>query len=351
MKIQLLEHSALLDLANDLLSEPPGSPETVVEMLRSELVARGVSYRHALCKRVQESAAPLETLELDSILNLLELLEINGDATRGPRGKVAAAPIRAVITGPGRYNVYGTIPKDILLQKTPIDTLDSLMVSRIATVREENEEQFSAAVSEMGGMIITPEKWSGLEKRKPAGTSWIEYLNRRLEQSGKAHGFVRTEFPESWRTYRPESQSDNHFKRWKKETGDGEEHLWKCRSVYGRWLYVWTEGMSPSASSQIQLTPDDAIRTMYSLDHVAKLPLRFDYEEGDQYTELAVNALIPLAEYRYLTTIGQRLETSGFPFRYRFLVDAWLTAEKTLSERLRVTFRGRKDNNEENARN
>ena len=338
MKIQLLEHSILSDLANGIFGNLYGSSDIVIETLRSELTARVVSNRLALCKRVKDSVAPIIAAELDSILSQLELLEINGDATRGPRGKVAAAPLRAVKTGPGRYNLYGTLPSTDLLGKMPIETFDKLLGSRSITVKNENEERFGHAVSKLSGKVLTPEQWAGLGKREPAGAEWIETLNHRLDQGGKDPGFVRTEFPESWRVYRPEPQNDTQYKRWKKKLGDGEDRLWKCRGFYGRWLYVWTDGRVPDVSSQIKLSTDNALRTMYSLDSVSQLPLQFDCEESDQDVHLAVNALIPVAEYRYITTIGKRIESSGFPFQYRFRLDVWPAARKMLSERLQVVF-------------
>ncbi|CAB1063565.1 hypothetical protein D1BOALGB6SA_8348 [Olavius sp. associated proteobacterium Delta 1] len=338
MKIQLLENSVLSDLANEIFGDLHDSTDIMIETLRSELTARVVSNRLALCKRVKDSIAPIEAVELESILGQLEILEINGDATRGPGGKVAAAPLRAVKTGPNRYNIYGTLPSADLLGKMPIETIDKSAASRSVIIKDESHEQFVRTVSEMAGKVLSPEQWAGLEKSEPAGAEWIKKLNQWLNQGGKEPGFIRIEFPEAWRVYRPEQQKDSQSKRWKKQVGDGEDRLWRCRSVYGRWLYVWTDGREPDISSQIKLSADNALRTMYSLDCNSQLPLKFNFEESDHDVHMAVNAMVPIAEYRYLTTIGQRLESSGLPFQYRFQLDTWPAVKGMLSERLQVIF-------------
>jgi hypothetical protein len=53
--------------------------------------------------------------------------------------------------------------------------------------------------------------------------------------------------------------------------------------------------------------------------------------------EIEVDAFLPLAEYRYLTTTGERCEGKG-PVRYRVPTDIWSEVAATIRDRLGVAF-------------
>jgi hypothetical protein len=53
--------------------------------------------------------------------------------------------------------------------------------------------------------------------------------------------------------------------------------------------------------------------------------------------ELEVDAFLPRAEYRYLTTLGRRVEADG-PQRYLVPIADWDEAATTLQERLGLRY-------------
>jgi hypothetical protein len=53
--------------------------------------------------------------------------------------------------------------------------------------------------------------------------------------------------------------------------------------------------------------------------------------------ELEVDAFLPRAEYRYLTTPGKRVEADGAP-RYLVPITAWDELATTLEERLGLRY-------------
>ncbi len=107
MELILLERQALLQQLESVVAAD--TVALIADQLRSELSARTTCSRRALCERVRQQLDPIKALELDEVRDVLSELENNGDVTPGPRGVIAAAPLRLVILGAGRYLVRGAI--------------------------------------------------------------------------------------------------------------------------------------------------------------------------------------------------------------------------------------------------
>src|SRR5437867_1806593 len=86
----------LRDRARALFGPDLTNPAALAEALRCELSARGVASGRSLCERAQGLLQPLAALDPDRIREVLEELAAGGDATSGPGGMFAAAPLRVV---------------------------------------------------------------------------------------------------------------------------------------------------------------------------------------------------------------------------------------------------------------
>ena len=79
----------------------------------------------------------------------------------------ATAPLRAVRLSPGRYAFHGTLPTSHLRRSLSCKDLES-GVSRYATVPADREAALADAVSQLGGVVLSPRRWAGLDRVPPA---------------------------------------------------------------------------------------------------------------------------------------------------------------------------------------
>jgi hypothetical protein len=307
-------------------------PAALAEALRCELSARGVASGRSLCERAQGLLQPLATLDLARIRAVLEELAASGDATSGPGGMFAAAPLRVVRLSPGRYAFHGTLPTSHLRRSLSCKDLEG-GVSRYATVGTDREAALADAVSQLGGLVLSPRRWAGLDRVPTAGPDWLEELNHRLDQDRSPAGALDGGLVTPWHAYRPDVGGPPR-QRWRSaQTEDVQPCLWRARHEYGWWRFAWTAGDKPSSSSHSRLSRDEACRTQFALDRQAETSLLALIRTGQTEVELEVDAFLPRAEYRYLTTLGKRVEADGAP-RYLVPVVAWDEVATTLQERL-----------------
>jgi hypothetical protein len=311
-------------------------PAAMAEALRCELSARGVASGRSLCERAQTLLQPLTNLDLAGIREVLEEFAANGDATSGPGGMFAAAPLRVVRLAAGRYALHGTLPTSHLRRSLPFKDLEG-GVSRYASIAADQEAAFADAVSRLGGLILSPRRWAGLDRVLPAGPEWLEELNHRLQQDRAPAGALDDGLVTSWQVYRADVGGPQR-QRWRSaEAQDFQPCLWRARHEYGWWRFAWTGGANPGSSPHTYLTRDEACRTQFALDREAESSLAALVRKTQNEVELEVDAFLPRAEYRYLTTIGKRVERDGPPC-YMVPISAWVEAATSLQERLGLRY-------------
>jgi hypothetical protein len=291
-----------------------------------------VASGRSLCERAQSLLQPLAALELARIREILEELSASGDATSGPRGMFATAPLRVVRLSLDRYAFHGTLPTAHLRRSLSCKDLES-GVSRYAAVAADREDALADAVSQLGGLVLSPRRWAGLDRVPPAGPEWLEELNHRLDQDRSPAGALDDGLVTPWQAYRSDVEGPPR-QRWRSaQAEDVQPCLWRARHEFSWWRFAWTAGDSPSSSSHTRLGRDEACRTQFALDRQAETPLIALIRKGQTEVELEVDAFLPRAEYRYLTTLGKRVEADGPP-RYLVSVVVWDEVATTLQERL-----------------
>ncbi len=304
----------------------------IAEALRAELWARRTATRRPLCLRVAELMRPLRNVDIETVRRVLGDLERDGDVTVGDRGLLAAAPLRAVDLGTGSYLVAGG-PETARLRKLLGGDVSARVGLRLVV---GTEEAIGAGIEQMGGTMLTPERWAGLDRVPPAGDAWLESLDREYEHDACAVDSLPEECGD-WRGYLPEDGAVAQRQRWKKPAEGMTAKLWRSRHDAGYWVYVWTSGDSPSDGPHLRLSGDVACRAMFALDRSTGQPVQMRITRSGDSVLLDAGAMLPRAEYRYLITFGERCD--GAALQYRFPEKSWAKVSSMLASRLGVEIR------------
>jgi hypothetical protein len=248
----------------------------------------------------------------------------------------AAAPLRVVRLAAGRYALHGTLPTSHLRRSLPFKDLE-VGISRYGTVAADEENTLAEAVSRLGGLVLSPRRWAGLDRVPPAGPEWLEELDHRLDQDRLPAGTPDGGLATPWQGYRADAGGPQR-QRWRSAVAeDVQSCLWRARHESGWWRFAWTDGSSPGSAPLIRLGQDEACRTQFALDRQAESSVAALVRTGQHEVEMEVDAFLPRAEYRYLTTLGKRVETDGPP-RYLVPITAWEETVTTLQERLGLRY-------------
>ena len=343
MKLSLIEKSQLQAIANQYYGEISCDASVLAESIRSELSARMTSSRRALCLRVKETLSPISDVTLERIKEVLEDLESHGDVTKGPNGYVASTPLRLVDLGDYRYRVHGSWPSRSLRSSLPVNELVE-GVCRFAVIEEGKQDDLFLVVDGLGGLILTPERWAGLDRIFPAGSEWLGNLDLQLSVSPKLHGTYDARIMDSWRAYQPQDEGPQR-NRWPANPDDSSSKLWRAKDERNQWLYVWTDGGSPTDSNCLRLFSDQASRTIFSLDAEASNSVMVNIVEDGVLTVLLFDCFLPHAEYRYLITMAEKLERQEGQPSYCYTVRTSVLAKvrQMLKERLQLNFRSKVD--------
>jgi hypothetical protein len=193
------------------------------------------------------------------------------------------------------------------------------------------------AVERLSGLVLSAERWTGLDRVLPAGPEWIAELDYRLEEGGSGPETLGQEKASPWQAYRPEvgGPQRQRWRTWHEE--DSPARLWRTCTEQGWWWYAWTAGRDPTASRFLRLGQEEACRSQFALDRQAGTSLSFPARRQGGIVEIAVEAFLPQREYRYLTTMGERCAEER-SVCYRVPVDVWGQVAGTIHDRLGVMF-------------
>ena len=307
---------------------------SLTEMLRHELWARGITSRRSLCDRITTLVRPLANVSIDTVRDIIVEMERSGDLTIGPKGAVAAAPLRIVSCGGDRYRLFGTLPNRYLLdyftQITPVGTARELMTDSV--------DAMDALLAKYGGVYLSAERWAGFDRVLPAGTAWLEQLGFRLDNEAENPGVFDSQVRDTWMVFRPVSGKGKGQNPWKKPLANDDGRLWRGWSLYGWPISLWTSGGSPRTLQSIHLTSDEAARTAFSLTIEAGKPIVIRIDVTGPAAMMYLEAFFPSAEYRYLMTMGELQDTAGSQRVFRIPFETWPDVEVTLRKRLGVTI-------------
>jgi hypothetical protein len=330
MAIRAIAAADVRDRLVSALGGDVGSEEVVAECLRRELGALGSTTRRVLVDRVWARLQIIGVTEREEVVRLVQQLEASGDVTRGPGGRLAAGPLRAVAVREGaEYLIVGCCSLEELLG----DGLEARALTRGGlrrlSIAPSERQTFETRVADLGGRVITSEQWSGCDREPIADAAWIDRLNARVLNLPRP-------VPCAWerqQAYVPNQAEPIQFRRWKAASKVGSPALVRAKQPGGWFSYGWLVGDGES-QSLLELSKHEAMRTLFALDRAAGAPLELPSEKVEKGVVLSLTALLPYPEYRLIQSHGEQLAGAGYPLRFLVPLESWTPLARSLNERL-----------------
>lgn len=339
MKLELVSASDALSRSRVRAGDAsdPGSPAHLADELRAHVLALGSATRSGLVRRVTSLLEPVCGVEAAQVEKTCRALERRGDVASGPGGMVAAAPLRLVETHGNRLLVIGSFPTATLRRLLP-DAAVSAGVGRSLVVPETSRTGLRETVETLGGRLLSAEDWAGLSRAPHADPAWLESLAQRLSGEGDSDGAgLTTRWDEPW-LYDPLAATNAAW-RWRRTTTTETPGLVRARQAGGWFAYGWgvLRGASEVPRPFVGLTRDEARRTELAVDRAVGARRSLMAELRDGLWWLALDVVVPAAEYRFLLAMAEEREEDRAPVRLGFSTEGWTQAAAMLAERLGVT--------------
>ena len=319
------------DQAGEVLMEALGGDPTQVaglsDLIRDEVTARGACPRAATIQRVCRFVAPAVALDASHVAAVCQRLERDGDIVIGPGGVLYATPLRAVDLGEGALRILSSLSTPRL---APQLSGSWTVAGTTRTCQAKDLDQARAEVLALGGVVISPAEWAGLDRAPPADQGWLDALDRRLAVEPEPPASLERDDPLTWCGCTVAGGAV----RWKAGAPESATRLWRSRNRWGHWHYAWTEQGTPSLVPFVALRPDEGARTVFALARARDVPLAISVTRHAQGATLSVPYWLPLAEYRYLAVLAVQSSEDHNGGLWSLPDDPWATVIEALGVRL-----------------
>lgn len=314
--------------------DPRADEHALAELVRAEVTARGTVRRASLLAAVGMFLGDTDGAHAERAADLLERLEQVGDVVYGRAGVVAAAPLRVVRRGGGRYLIIGAQPTRELERALAVGGVAAGMPRTVALSAEATEafERGAASI----GAVLSADEWAGLE-RVPFGREWLEVLEDGCDDP------LEGAAPIDWsqrQAYLADPSEAVEARRWVRDPDAKLVGLVRAWREDRRPVYGWVRADRPE--SVRRLTRDEGLRTRFALDLTRNAGLTLHARHGGDGISLACGVWLPRAEYRYLACVAEAVERTATGVSVRCAHDTWPDVARMLSHRLglRATFAG-----------
>ncbi len=304
-----------------------GEDETLSDLIRAEVTARGSCPRWTALRRLEQALGGDEPDQNRARLReLCDGLEYEGDLTASSGGVLNVSPVRAIELQPGVHRMVCSLPSRRLSASLPGELhVDGLR--RLHRFDPKAELEVAATLQTLGGVVVSPQAWAGLDLTPVADGTWLDNLDQRLEWRPEAAGSLERDGALDWQGLTLTVDGP----RWRRDL-DEPRRLWRARTSYGGWLWAFgSEGRSPTASHFASLSGDEAARTVFALARVASMPIRVERVETPRGISLRPAYRLPRAEYRFLSIAARFDPANG---TWVTSASAAGTVLRTLCERL-----------------
>lgn len=315
-----------------------GHDRVIAELLRSDVDARTGSPRWSTVARVRGvlrrvgPERPDDAID-DRVQTICAALEGQGDVTTGPGATLYPSPLRAVAVGKHAFSIVTSVPTQVLAVTLP-GRLGATGTQRTLRFGADAEDSVSTAIGLLGGCVLTPEAWAGLSREPKADAGWLSALDERLAWADERGNAFARDGMLRWSALVP-----SHLGlRWQPRATDGTR-LWRARNALGRWRWAWTPAAkAPDSGPHVRLTADEASRTAFAVARGSRHPVAARLARGPATCNLWVDAWLPRAEYRYLSTLGTAV-AEGARVRWSLPRSAAESALPRLVDRLGLELR------------
>lgn len=283
--------------------------QVCAEVTRHRVAAQPVWTRHALRSDV---AACMRARCDDDVARALakaciDHMERVGEVVVGERGRLASAPLRAVERPDGRVLLVTSVPTEALRLRLGLpvtcDGLERHVEARTAVL--------DAALERAGGCAMTASEWVGLDRAPAADSALLARWRRRLDIAPLYGDVVAFAGPVEVEQYGP-----GHAGWGAVALEERAPALVRWRGASGRWSYALAQRAGRLVRA-LDIDRDHARRLRFAWDRLVgqQRALRvLPHDDGVWCLEVA--ALLPLAEYRYVTLIAREALNARLPRRY-----------------------------------
>lgn len=271
--------------------------ENLLDLIRAEVTARGSCPRWTALRQLVQALGDEANQNRDRLRELCDVLEYEGDLTSSSGGVLHVTPVRAIQIQEGTHRIVCSLPSLRLRAHLPGEfEIDG--VRRLH--RFDSTAEAEGAVQALGGVVLSPQAWAGLDLAPIADRSWLDGLEQRLEWRSEAAGSLERDGALEWHCLALADDGP----RWRRKP-DMPSRLWRARTSYGRWIWAWaTEGGPPSSKAFITLFADEANRTLFALARDADRNVSASMVRDASFAHLRLREWLPRAEYRYLSSLA-----------------------------------------------
>jgi hypothetical protein len=300
----------------------PDSIEALCDLVRAEVHARKHAPRAATLSRVARLLAPAIALDEQRLDEACDALEREGDVMLNPGGILYATPTRVVAIEKSA-RVFSSLPTRALAKALGSEVSAAAASRTIALV-----DGLTEAVAKVGGALVPPEAWAGLDRAPNADAAFLETLDQRLDWQALGAGSLEHDGALEWRAW----QVTPEGARWRKSS---HGQLWWARTRFGGHHRAWTATASPATSPFVTLSHDDADRARFALARKVASASALRIERSGQRVTLELPGWLPRPEYRWLALRATPLP-AGQGIRWGIDADEEGPIRDLLAERLGV---------------
>ncbi|MBK7779596.1 MAG: hypothetical protein IPJ58_02175 [Ardenticatenia bacterium] len=301
----------------------PDAIEALCDLVRAEVHARTHAPRAVTLARVARLLASVIALNEQHLDDACDALEREGDVVLNPGGILFATPTRVVAIETSA-RLFSSLPTRALSKALERD-ISAKGASRTITSSADLEE----AVGRAGGVMVSPEKWAGLDRSPIADAGFLNELDQRLKWQALGAGSLEKDGALDWRTWEvPQERAG-----WRR---GGEGRLWWARKRFGGHHRAWTSGASPATSTFITLNADDADRARFALSRAGASASVLRVERSGERATIEIPGWLPRPEYRWLSLHATPVADSK-GMRWEVSPDSERRITELLAERLGLT--------------
>lgn len=289
-------------------ADPIQTVEGLAELCRAEAAALGNCPRRVLADRICARLRAVGSIPTARAQDIIHRLEEQGDLLAGPSGYVAAAPLRAIHTGPGHHLLLGGV--DSLALGAALGVTVPPSVLRRMRSEPAGDEALAGTITGLGGRVLSIEAWAGLDRTPPADAAWLAALEDRLHAPLESIAAAES-------VLAPSVGDIEHYvageRRWRSVSTASGSLLLRARQPFGWFAYAWLASApsDPQRREALRLGRDEARRTQFALDASVGQPLSLRLEGAGAAARLHIDAPLPYAEYRFLLGFAERSAWEG----------------------------------------
>jgi hypothetical protein len=273
--------------------------ETLFDLIRAEVTARSSCARWTVLQRLEHAVGGEAEHCRARLRELCDVLEYEGDVSASSGGVLHISPLRAIRLDSSSHRLICSLPCHRLRPLLPGDLVVE-GVRRIHRFAPSAVAEAESAVQSVGGVVLSPEAWAGLDLAPIAGPVWLSGLDQRLQWEPESGGSLERDGALDWQCL---VLSDDG-PRWRRRA-DEPSRLWRARTSFARWVWAWTEpGQTPPSAAFVSLMADEASRTLFAVAREVERPVPASVVRDDASAHLRLREWLPRAEYRYLASLA-----------------------------------------------